>query len=80
MTSGDRGSPWIVCPRRTTFVRRETWLPAWSAEIRGPPTAIYSADGQFKAVTVRAGSHHIALRFVPPGMNWALLGLLAGSR
>jgi len=55
-------------------------LPAWSAEIRGPPTAIYSADGQFKAVTVRAGSHHIALRFVPPGMNWALLGLLAGSR
>ena len=25
-----------------------------------------------------AGSHHITFSFVPPAMNWALLGLLAG--
>jgi uncharacterized membrane protein YfhO len=39
---------------------------------------IHSADGLFQAVTVPAGSHHITFSFVPPGMNWALLGLLAG--
>jgi hypothetical protein len=26
-TSGDRDNAWIVCPRRTTLVRRETWFP-----------------------------------------------------
>jgi uncharacterized membrane protein YfhO len=78
VTSGDRDSAWIVCPRRTTLVRRETWFPGWSAEIDGRPTAIHSADGLFQAVTVRAGSHHSTFSFVPPGMNWALLGLLAG--
>jgi hypothetical protein len=30
------------------------------------------------AVTVPAGSHHITFSFVPPGMNWAPVGLLAG--
>jgi hypothetical protein len=78
VTSGDRDSAWIVCPRRSTPVRRETWFPGWRAEIEGRPTAIHSADGLFYAVTVSAGSHHIAFRFVPPGMNSALLGLLAG--
>jgi hypothetical protein len=26
VTSGDRDSAWIVCPRRTTLVRREAWF------------------------------------------------------
>lgn len=78
MTSGDRDSAWIVCRRRTTLVRRETWFPGWSAEIDGRPTAIHSADGLFQAVTVPAGSHHSTFSFAPSGMNWALLGLLAG--
>jgi hypothetical protein len=77
VTSGDRDSAWIVCPRRTTLTRRETWFPGWSAEIDGRPTAIHSADGLFQALTLPAGSHHITFSFVPP-MNWALLGLLAG--
>jgi hypothetical protein len=29
---------------------------------------------------VPAGSHHITFSFVPPGMNRALLGWLAGAR
>ena len=38
---------------------------------------IHSADGLFQAVTVPPGSNHSTVSFVPPGMNWALLGLLA---
>jgi hypothetical protein len=76
--SGDLGSAWIVCPRRITLVRRETCFPGWGAEIDGRPTAIQSADALFQAVTVPAGSHHIMFSFVPPGMDGALLGWLAG--
>jgi hypothetical protein len=78
VTSGDRDSAWIVCPRRTSLVRRETWFPGWRAEIDGHPTAIYSADRLFQAVTVSTGSHHSTFSFVPPGTNAALLGLRAG--
>jgi len=64
--SGDRDSAWIVCPRRTTLVRRETWFPGWSAEIESRPTAIHSAAGLFQAVTVPSGSRHITFSFMPP--------------
>ena len=64
---------------RTTVVRRETWFSGLSAEIDGCQTAIHSTDGLFQAVTVPARSHHIAFSFVPAGMNWALLGWLAGG-
>jgi uncharacterized membrane protein YfhO len=78
VSSGDRGSAWIVCSRRTTLVRRETWFPGRRAEIDGRPTAIQRAGGLFQAVAVPAGSHHRTFSFVAPGTNWALLGLLAG--
>jgi hypothetical protein len=77
VTSGDRDTAWIVCRRHATLVRREPWFPGWSSEIDGCPTAIYRADGLFRAVTVPAGSDHSTFSFVPQGMNWALLGLLA---
>jgi hypothetical protein len=77
-TSGDRDSVWIVCPLRTTLVRRETWFLGWSAEIDGRPPAIHSADLTVPGRTVPGGSHHITFSFVPPGMNWVPLGLLAG--
>ena len=76
VTPGDRDSAWIVCPRRSTLVRRETWFPGSSAEIDGRPTATTART--FQAVTVSAGSHHSTSSFVPPGMNGALLGSLAG--
>ncbi len=76
VTSGDRDSASIVCPRRATLVRRETWCHCWSAEIDGRATAIHSPDGLF-LVTVPAGSHHITPSFVPPGINWAALGMVA---
>jgi hypothetical protein len=48
-----------------------------STSLTGLPL-YFGADGLFQAVTVPAGSHHNTFSFVPPGMNWALLGLLAG--
>jgi uncharacterized membrane protein YfhO len=68
----------VVCPRSTTLIRRETWYAGWSARLDGHATASRRADGLFQTVTVPAGSHQITFSYAPPGMNWALLGLLAG--
>ncbi len=77
-TSGARDSARVVCVRPSTLVRRETWLAGWSAQVDGHPTAIRRVDGLFQAVTVPAGSHRVTFSFTPPGMGWALTGLLCG--
>ncbi len=78
VTSADRDSAAVVCRRPTTLVRRETWFAGWSAQLDGHPIAIRRADGPFQAITVPAGSHRVTFSFVPPGMEWAALGLLGG--
>jgi hypothetical protein len=79
VTSSDRQSAWVSCRRQTTLIRRETWLPGWSAQLDGRPTAIHRKYRIFQTITVPPGSHHVTFSFTPPDMNWALLGLLGGS-
>ena len=76
--SAERDSARVLCRRSTTLIRRETWFAGWTAQLDGRPTPIRRVDGVFQAVTVPAGSHRVSFRFVPVGMDWALLGLLAG--
>jgi hypothetical protein len=68
----------VACPRSTTLVRRETWFAGWSARVNGKPAHIHRIDGLFQGVTVPAGSHRLTFSFLPPGMSWAGIGLLAG--
>jgi hypothetical protein len=78
VTSGERDSVRLLCRRSTTLIRRETWFAGWSAQVDGRPTSIRRVDGIFQAVTVPAGSHRVTFSFEPVGIEWALLGLLAG--
>jgi hypothetical protein len=68
----------VVCRRPTTLVRRETWFAGWAARVNGKPAHIRRIDGLFQGVTVPAGSHRLTFSFLPPGMSWAVIGLLAG--
>ena len=77
-TSVVRDTARVTCAQPSTLVRRETWLAGWSAQIDGRPTTIRRVEGLFQAVTVPAGSHVITFSFTPPGMGWALPGVLAG--
>ena len=77
-TSVARDTARVTCTQPSTLVRRETWLAGWSAQIDGRPTTIRRVEGLFQAVTVPAGSHVITFSFTPPGMGWALPGVLAG--
>jgi hypothetical protein len=55
--------------------------PTTSRLVQSPTTRIYQLDGS--AVLRRGGlsvdlGDHVTFSFVPPGMKWALVGLLAG--
>ncbi len=78
VTSRDRENVRTVCPRPTTLIRRETLMAGWDAQLDGHPVPIRRIDGVFQAVTVPAGSHRLTFTFAPPGMGWAIVGLLGG--
>ena len=68
----------VSCPTSTTLIRRETYMPGWSAEVDGHARPVREFDGIFQAVTVGSGTHRVTFAFTPPGMEWALLGFAAG--
>ncbi|HTU29860.1 MAG TPA: hypothetical protein VMF07_10785 [Solirubrobacteraceae bacterium] len=68
----------LYCRRPTTLIRRETWFAGWGAELDGHAVAIHRFDGVFQAVRLPAGVDDVSFHFVPVGMRWAILGLLAG--
>ena len=68
----------IDCAQATTLIRRETWMPGWTAQVDGRPTVIHQSHGLFQSVRVPAGSHRVTFAFTPPGMGWAGLALLGG--
>ncbi len=68
----------LSCPGSTTLVRRETYMPGWSASADGRSLPIRQDDGIFQAVTVGPGSHRVTFAYTPPHMELALLAMGAG--
>jgi hypothetical protein len=68
----------VSCPTATTLVRRETYMPGWSAAINGRASAVREYDGVFQAVTVGPGNHRVTFGYTPPHMPWALLAFAMG--
>ena len=68
----------VTCPTPTTLVRRETYMPGWSAAVDGHATPVHEYDGIFQEVTVDAGTHRVTFGYAPPRMTWAVLGFAVG--
>lgn len=75
-TSGD--SARVSCRTPTTLVRRETYMPGWSASVDGRTLPVQQHDGLFQAVTIGPGTHRVTFVFTPPHMDLAVLGFAAG--
>ncbi len=73
-----RGAVNLTCARPTVLVRRETYMPGWSATVDGRPVRIGRAGDLFQAVAVGAGSHRVGFGFSPPNVIWGWIGFLAG--
>jgi hypothetical protein len=67
-----------TCSAPTRLVRRETFMPGWSASVGGSGARITRVDGDFQAVTVPAGTHRVSFGYSPPLILWGWLAFAAG--
>ncbi len=63
----------------TYLVLVEGHDPGWRAKVDGVGTALFRANGLFRAVRVPAGSHRVELRYWPVGLTAGLVGTLLGT-
>ena len=68
----------ISCSASTTLVRRETYMPGWTAQVDGHARPLHEYDGVFQAVAVPAGTHKVTFGFEPPRIRWAELAFIIG--
>jgi hypothetical protein len=68
----------VSCARPAELIRRETYMPGWSAQVDGHAVPVRLRNGPFQAVDVPAGHHRVTYRFVPPYIGWGALALAAG--
>jgi hypothetical protein len=78
LMSGGRATVQVACSRPSRLIRRETYMPGWSAQVDGRGAPVRLVDGLFQAVTVPPGRHRVSFSFVPPYLLWGVLGLAAG--
>src|SRR5262249_46449163 len=53
----------VVCAAPANLIRRETYMPGWSASIDGRSAPVRTVDGLFQAVSVPAGHHRVTFGF-----------------
>ena len=68
----------LRCARRTTLIRRETYMPGWVADDDGAGTPIRRVDGPFQSVSIPAGTETVTFSYAPPKILWATLALTIG--
>jgi hypothetical protein len=69
----------VHCLRPASLVRRETYLPGWSATVDGRSSPVRStAGGVFQTVHVPAGTHRVRFSFSPLNIGWGGGAFLAG--
>jgi hypothetical protein len=54
------------------LVLSDTYYPGWQARVNGDETAIYRADGLFRAVLLSSGVHEVTFTFEPVSYRWGL--------
>jgi hypothetical protein len=78
VSSQSRTSVQLSCPKPTVLVRRETYLPGWSAKVDGRAARVSKVDDLFQAVTVGRGSHRVTFGYSPPHIGWGFSAFVAG--
>jgi len=77
VTATARTAAAVDCARPSVLLRRELWMPGWSASVDGRVEPVRAA-GVFQDVAVPAGRSRVAFTYGPPGQQWALGAFVAG--
>jgi hypothetical protein len=76
--SAGRDSATVTCSGPSTLIRRETYLPGWSATVGGSDAPVHTFDGLFQAVSVPAGTHTVSFSYSPRVIVWGWIAFAAG--
>ena len=76
--SAGRDSVTVTCTHPSTLIRRETYLPGWSATVGGNAAPVHAFDGLFQAVSVPTGTHTVSFSYAPPFIVWGAIAFAAG--
>jgi hypothetical protein len=57
---------------RAYLVVRGSYARGWEAEVDGAQTPVWRADGKHRAVAFPPGTHHVSMRYQPPGLRAGL--------
>ena len=67
------------CAAPSRLVRRERFLPGWTASIDDATVAVQPADGGMQAVMLPQGVSTVRFAYAPPFASWAWLMSAAGA-
>ncbi|HXE10122.1 MAG TPA: hypothetical protein VN554_01725 [Verrucomicrobiae bacterium] len=66
------------CMKSATLLRREQYMPGWTATINGSGRTIHAAQGVFQSVSLPAGTSKVKFIYEPPFMSVGYLALALG--
>ena len=59
------------CSTPATLLRRELYMPGWTASVNGVSTAVSARQKIFQTISLSAGKNVVRFRFAPPYVNYA---------
>jgi hypothetical protein len=59
------------CSTPATLLRRELYMPGWTASVNGVTTAVSPHQKIFQKISLIAGKNVVRFRFAPPYVNYA---------
>jgi len=68
----------VTCPRPTVLVRRELYLPGWTATVSGSSVPVRAREGLFQSVHVPAGTTVVRFHYEPPHLRLAIVAAVVG--
>ncbi len=68
----------VRCPRPSVLVRRELYLPGWTAMVNGHAAPVSERDELFQSVPVPAGTSVVTFHYEPPHLNLAIIAACLG--
>ena len=66
------------CSTSATLLRRELYMPGWTASVNGVSAAVSAHEKIFQTISLSAGKNVIRFRFAPPYVNYAWIAFYLG--
>ncbi len=67
------------CSSPATLIRRELFMPGWTARVNSKPVAVAPSGEIFQSLVLPAGESEARFSFAPPGILWGWIAAAIGA-